>query len=119
MEKVKLKIAEQIGSHGIYGEIEMYCSVSNDTSIVEFAKDIESEAKKWNSAIEFGMAYFLDNSACKAAHIKVEKIHDNEVDTNQVVIAYLVAKALSTALNIKMKREPYFDRDAIAFVFPK
>ena len=54
----------------------------------------------------------------KGGRVRVLNIAGHEVDTNNVVIAFVAAQALCNALGIQPTKQPVFDRDTGTFSFP-
>ncbi len=114
----KYKIAEQVGNYGIYGEIKLSCEITNRHHKIEIS--LSEEFEKWRSGILFGAEYYLEHCHMfKGLLIRINNIFFNAVDTNNTVIAYITVQALINATKINTRNNPFFDKNLVAFVFPK
>jgi hypothetical protein len=117
------KLATQIGPKGYFGQVTLEAEpVDGDGDVdVEFAPTI---SKRWRSGASFGIQYVLDHIAKrklfpKGGRVRVLHIGGHEVDTNNVVIAFVAARAFSKALGVQPRKEPVFDEGTGTFSFPK
>ncbi len=118
MYKGSSKIAKQLGGRGVYGQIELTCNISGKNHGIDIISPDTLE--QWRTAVLSGAEYFMEHSAMKGhLFITVNDIHYNTVDTNKIVITFLTVLALADAFGTKMAVTPFFDKDSIAFVFPK
>ena len=81
-------------------------------------------SSRWQSGAMFGVSYVLDHVSKrklfpKGGRFRVLCIGGHDVDTNNVVIAYVAANALYKALGVQPKKQPHFDENTGAFTFPK
>jgi hypothetical protein len=120
MNLVTHNIAEQIGDYGIYGEIEMLVAINNESYQNLNLVPLEPEFKRWEPGIIFGAAFVIEH--CKkriGLDIKVTDIKFNDVDTTNVVIAYITYKAILSAIKLELSSSMFFDKHRILFELPK
>lgn len=117
------KLAMQIGQKGYYGQVTVEAQlVDGDGAVdVDFAP---TTSERWRSGAAFGIQYVLDHIAKrklfpKGGVVRVLQIAGHEVDTNNVVIAFVAAQALCKALGVQPTKCPVFDKDTGIFSFPK
>jgi hypothetical protein len=118
MAIVSAKIAEQIGNCGIYGRIELECSIIDFNLPIEISMNTEFE--RWKPGVLFGANYFMEHINDQVGlKLKVIDLDYHDVDTNNVVIGYLTIMALSEATHYSLRSEISFDRNNKSFLFPK
>ena len=117
------KLAVQVGPKGYFGQVTLEAEpVDSDGEVnVDFAPTI---SKRWQSGASFGIQYVLEHIAKremfpKGGRVRVLNIGWHPVDTNNTVIAFVAAHALSKALGIQPAKLPVFDKDTGVFSFPK
>jgi len=118
------KLVKQVGAKGYFGKVTVQAEpLDGDTDevIVDFDRTIP---KRWQSGASFGIEYVLDHVTKrkifpKGGRIRVLTIGGHEVDTNNVVIAFVAAHALYDALKIQPTKQPVFDESTGVFSFPK
>jgi len=117
------KLATQVGSKGYFGQVTVEAQPvdGNEEIAVDFAPTISN---RWQSGASFGIQYVLDHIARrklfpKGGRVRVLNINGHEVDTNNVVIAFVAANALFKALGVQPTKPPVFDKDSGIFSFPK
>ena len=117
------KLATQVGPKGYFGQVTVQAElVDGDGDVnVDFAPTISD---RWRSGASFGIHYVLDHIAKrklfpKGGVVRVLHIGGHEVDTNNVVIAFVAAQALCKALGVQPTKRPIFDKDTGTFSFPK
>ena len=123
MERAEEKLATQVGPIGYYGQVAVEPElVDGDGEVdVDFAPTI---SKRWRSGASFGIQYVLEHVSKrklfpKGGRVRVHSIVGHEVDTNNVVIAFVAAHALAKALGVQPRKLPVFDKDTGVFSFPK
>ena len=89
------KLVAQVGSKGYFGKvtIEAEPAETDGKVVVDFAPTIPEE---WQSGAAFGIQYVLDHIAKrklfpKGGRIRVLFLEGHDVDTNNVVIAFVAA----------------------------
>lgn len=118
MIKAHARIAQQTGSVGFFGDVELEVIMNLQHKDIELLMDREFET--WRPGLLFGANYFLEHARLEAGlTISVIRIGSNPVDTNNTVIAFLTAKALSEALKPDWRGDCFLDTDIKAFVFRK
>ena len=117
------KLAVQVGPKGYFGHVtvEAETDSGNGEVNVDFAPTIST---RWQSGASFGIQYVLDHIAKskvfpKGGHVRVVHIGGHEIDTNNVVIAFVAACALYKALGIQPTKQPVFEKETGTFIFPK
>jgi hypothetical protein len=117
------KLATQVGAKGYFGNVAVEAEPidGNGEVTVEFDAAV---SPRWQSGASFGIDYVLDHVAKrqlfpKGGRVHVRHIHGHEVDTNNVVIAFVAANALCKALGVEPKKRPTFDQATGVFSFPK
>ncbi len=122
MAKGDFKIAEQIGARAYYGQVALEADASDSGEVtIDFA---QPSATRWQSGATFGIDYVLEHIPTRkifphGGRIRVTNIEGHEVDTNNVVIAYVAAHALLNALGLDPAKKPDFDGSSGMFLFPK
>jgi hypothetical protein len=120
---VEEKLATQVGAKGYFGKVVLEAEAVDGKG--EVTVDFDSaHADRWQSGARFGIDYVLEHIAKRkifpqGGRIIVSYIGGHEVDTTNVVIAFVTAKALFKALNIVSSKEPKFDETTGVFSFPK
>jgi hypothetical protein len=117
------KLAAQIGAKGYFGKVTVEAEPvdGNGEVTVDFDSTIP---KRWQSGASFGIEYVLEHVTKrtlfpKGGRVFVHSIGGHEVDTNNVVIAFVAANALCKALGVEPKKRPIFDETTGVFSFPK
>jgi hypothetical protein len=117
------KLAAQIGPKGYFGKVTVEAEqVDGDGEVtVDFDP---TNAKRWRSGASFGVEYVLEHITKrklfpKGGRVRVVYIEGHEVDTNNVVIAFVAAHALYKALGVEPAKRPAFDENTGVFSFPK
>jgi len=112
-----------VGPKGYFGQVTVEAeTVDGDGEVnVDFAPTI---SKRWQSGASFGIQYVLEHIAKRKLFPKGGRVHvlhigGHEVDTNNVVIAFVAAHALYKALGVQPTKQPAFDKDTGTFSFPK
>ncbi len=82
-------------------------------AIVDFDPSIP---KQWKSGASFGNVYIQEHITKrtlfpKSGRVRVANIRGHAVDTNNVVIAFVVTRALVNALGIEPTKKPEFDKE--------
>lgn len=119
------RLATQVGPKGYFGQVTLEAEPFTENINGELDVEFEaSGAKRWQSGATFGIEYVLEHVAKrklfpKGGRIRVISIGGHEVDTNNVVIAFVAAHALSKALGVQPRKLPLFDSDTGTFSFPK
>ena len=123
MERAEEKLATQVGPKGYFGQVTVEPElVDGDGEVeVDFAPTI---SKRWQTGALFGIQYVLEHIAKRKLFprgglVRVLSIGGHEVDTNNVVIAFVAAHALVKALGVQPAKIPAFDRETGVFSFPK
>jgi hypothetical protein len=123
MGRADNELITQVGSKGYFGKVTVEAEPleGNGEVAVDFEPTIP---KRWRSGASFGIEYVLENIAKrklfpKGGRIRVLYIGGHEVDTNNVVIAFVAAGALLKALGIQPSKQPSFDEKTGSFSFPK
>lgn len=120
MNVATYKIAEQIGNHGIYGEIEMLVSFNDDKDRRLNLTSLDQQFKKWEPGVVFGATYIIEHcTKAISLNITVTDIKFNDVDTTNVVIAYITYNAILSAIGLQLSSNIYFDKQKILFEFEK
>jgi hypothetical protein len=118
MNIANYKIAKQVGTHGIYGEIELTFEFTSEHLKVNLS--VPENYTRWYSGILFGATYWLEHTIQPLGlNLYIREIKFNEVDTNNTVIAYLTTKALEHATKTSLKGSAFFDEQTVSFVFKK
>src|SRR5260370_37935904 len=106
MKRGEFSLATQVGSKGYFGKValEVEHEDPSGTGKVEFD---QPGAQNWQSGARFGIDHVLENIPKKTVFPKggkiiVHSIQGHPVDTNNVVIAYVAAYALLSALEISL-----------------
>jgi hypothetical protein len=120
---VEEKLATQIGSKGYFGKVVLEAEAIDGQGEVTVDFDA-AHARRWQSGARFGIDYVLEHIAKRkvfpqGGRIIVSYIGGHEVDTTNVVIAFVTAKALLKALNVVSSKEPKFDENTGVFSFAK
>jgi hypothetical protein len=117
------KLATQVGAKGYFGKVTVEAkTVDGDGEVtVDFAEAIPEQ---WKSGASFGIQYVLEHVTKrklfpKGGIVRVLFIEGHEVDTNNVVIAFVAAHALYNALGVQPTKQPEFDASKGTFTFPK
>ncbi|WP_143075752.1 hypothetical protein [Parafilimonas terrae] len=111
-------MAEQIENYGFYGEVEI------EFKITEYYRELQMQVdwpfERWRAGILFGATYFLEHSMQRIGlTLRVKNIEYHEVDTTNVIIAYLIYNALLKESDITQRQTIKFDKELKSFVFPK
>lgn len=117
------KLATQIGAKGYFGQVTVEAEPldGNGEVIVDFES---ATSERWRTGALFGIHYVLDHVAKrklfpKGGRVRVLQIGGHDVDTNNVVIAFVAAQALYKALGVQPTIRPEFDATSGTFSFPK
>jgi hypothetical protein len=116
------ELVVQVGSRGYYGKITVELVATDDGSdvTVEFAPNVGT---LWRPGAAFGIHYVLDRVAKRkffpnGGKVRVTSITGHAVDTTNLVIAFVAARALYKALGIQPTKPPQFDEQTGVFGFP-
>ena len=117
------KLAMQSGQRGYYGEVDLAVEATDRSGEVQ-VEFSERCAKDWRAGASFGVDYILDQLPLyklypAGATVRIDRIQGHPVDTNSVVIAYVAAEAMMSALGIEARKRPSFDGATGLFTFPK
>ena len=123
MARGEFRIADQIGSKGYYGQVTLETETTEVGGDVAISFDPPSTSR-WMNGARFGIDYVLDHIPKRKYFPSGGKVHvlcieGHEVDTNNVVIAYVAARALCRALGVELTKQPTFDAASGTFNFPK
>ena len=124
MARGEYEVATQAGGRGYFGKVTLDVHQGGRAGTVEVDFDAE-HASQWQSGARFGIDYMLERIQRRSllptgAKIHVDSIQGHDVDTNNVVIAYVTAYALMRALGIEPPtKSPRLDSDLGLFIFPK
>ena len=123
MGRADNELATQVGSKGYFGKVTVEAEPvdGNGEVHVDFEPTI---SKRWRSGASFGIEYVLEQIAKrrlfpKGGRVRVLHIGGHDVDTNNVVIAFVAAHSLSKALGVQPSKQPTFDQNTGTFSFPK
>ncbi len=119
----EFKLAEQAGPRGYFGEVALDAEQMDTNGNVEIYFDQEN-ANRWQSGAQFGIEYVLEHISKRAlfpngGKIHIRRIKGHEVDTNNVVIAFVTANALLDSLRVEPSKRPNWDKEKGVFIFPK
>ena len=117
------KLATQVGPKGYYGKVTVEAEPEDTDGEVTVDFD-PSISERWKSGASFGIDYVLEHVTKrtlfpKGGRVRVLQIGGHEVDTNNVVIAFVAAHALYKALGVQPTKKPEFDKETGTFMFPK
>ncbi len=123
MSRGEFAIAKQAGPKGYFGKVALEVEPTENDGAITVDFD-EQRARLWQQGARFGIEYVLEHIPRrkyfpKGGRVHVDCIEGHEVDTNNVLIAYLTANALFEALGIKPTKRPNLDEVGGLFVFPK
>jgi len=124
MARGEFEVATQAGGRGYFGKVTLDVHQGGREGTVEVDFD-PKRASQWQSGARFGIDYMLERIQRRGllpggARIHVDSIQGHDVDTNNVVIAYVTAYALLRALGIDPPtKSPRLDSDLGLFIFPK
>ena len=116
-------LAVQVGLKGYSGKVAVEPELVDGDGEVDV--DFEpTNSKRWRSGASFGIQYVLEHVSKrklfpKGGRVRVLSIGGHEVDTNNVVIAFVAAHALAKAIGVQPRKLPAFDKDTGIFSFPK
>ena len=118
------ELKEQSGNKGFFGRVSLQAEPQlNGEFQVEFD---QQNAQRWQSAAQFGVDYFLEHIPKKklfptGLRVFISEIDGHEVDTTNLVIAYVTVNALMRALQgqVTLKRQPTLDVAEGTIEFPK
>jgi hypothetical protein len=113
----------QVGSKGYFGKVVLEAEPAKQEGEVTIDFDPE-QADRWRIGAMFGIDYVLEHIDKrkvfpKGGRVRVHYIGGHEVDTNNVVIAFVAANALLKALSVEPTKRPEFDEETGVFRFPK
>lgn len=119
----KHRLAVQSGNKGYFGDITLDVEHGGPTGAVEIDFD-PVHASQWQIGARFGLEYILEHGPRRAlfpegGRIYVSRIEGHPVDTNNAVIAYVAALALSDALGVSPRKMPQLDTENALLIFPK
>lgn len=116
METGIFKIAEQVDDCGFYGEILLQCAL-NENHLVQI--EIPAHHSKWERGIGLGVTYFVESMRKKMGiTVRIMEIKYNDVDTKQILIAYITFFALCDAFSLTPTNAPFFSKETKSFNFP-
>lgn len=123
MARGEFRLATQSGPKGYFGKVSLDIEPTEIDGDVVIDFD-DQRARSWQSGVRFGIEYALEHIPKrkyfpKGLRVHVNSIEGHEVDTTNVVIAYVTANALFEALNVAPKHRPNLDPDQGLVVFPK
>ncbi len=123
MARGEFRIADQIGPKGYYGHVTLETEATEAGSDIAISFDPPS-ATRWMNGARFGIDYVLEHIPRRkyfpsGGKVHVLSIEGHDVDTNNVVIAFVAARALCQALGIELAKQPTFDAASGSFNFPK
>lgn len=123
MSRGEEKLAIQVGQKGYFGKVVVeveFADREDNEVIVKFEGTLPL---RWRSGALFGVHCVLEHVKQKlfpkGGYIRILCIDGKEVDTSNVVIAFVAAHALYKALDIQPVKPPVFDQEAGTFIFPK
>jgi len=123
MPRGESTIAKQSGLKGYFGKVTLQVEPTEGDGAVTVDFD-ERRARSWQQGARFGIEYVLEHIPKRkyfptGGRVHVDCIEGHEVDTNNVLIAYLTANALFEALGFEPTKRPSLDEAAGVFEFPK
>jgi hypothetical protein len=119
----EFKLVKQIGPRGFFGGVALNVEPCDNDGEVSIEFD-EQCPREWRAGATFGVEYVLENIARhklfpSGVRVHVNVIKGHAVDTTNVVIAYVSAMALISAIGIEPYKRPDFNQETGSFIFPK
>lgn len=118
------RLAEQVGQFGYFAAIELVVEISTGSHgevRIELPQELPSH---WRNGLVFGIDYALGHARIQSSGqniscVRVENLETNPVDTSSVLLAFVAAKAVCSAIHIEPPARFTFVPKDGAFLFPK
>ena len=118
----KFQLAAQHGKRGYFGSIEI--EVLADSTLRGIAVEFACQEIEWRTGVLFGLTYAYNKTIGMGpnsigATVKVLELQGHAVDTTEIVMAFVSARAFFSAVDAPIPEGLALDRAAGSFVFPK
>jgi len=117
-------LREQIGGKGYFADVSVSAEITDAAQSGLAATFSDCVSNEWVEAASVGLrigwrCLSQKNKHCKNIDVRVNSIITHPVDTTEIVVMYVAAKALTLLFNEEPQSSPVFVKEFGVFLFGK